>query len=166
VASLDMKDIVHFACHGVSDAKSNDLESYLVFQEPYESQNQSPSPPLPDNPHVRRAFEDKLKRAKTAYLSARSSATIFPGGLVGEAVHLVSAFLAAGFRYVFRALGMTHDNICVEMAKSFCEEYCDLRKWRSRDNAVAFALHSATVRVREKMIRRPPRLAPYIHHGP
>jgi CHAT domain-containing protein len=153
-------EIAHFACHGLSDF-ANPSNSHLILQK-----FQSPgSAPVRDLLTVRQISEIDLKHAKIAYLSACSTAENKAQNLVDEVLHLASGFQVAGFGHVIATMWPAGDDVCVEVAKTFYSQI--VKSWgggKSYD-AIAAALHTSTMKIREKYRRQPLAWAQFIHSG-
>ncbi|EHA23888.1 hypothetical protein ASPNIDRAFT_129820, partial [Aspergillus niger ATCC 1015] len=96
ISDLASYDMIHFACHAVSDTKSP-LNGHLLLQG--DTSNRSSSKqcsPLT----VEAIVKMDLKRARIAYLSACSTAENKGKKLLDEAIHLASGFQVAGFAHV------------------------------------------------------------------
>ncbi|KAF4535052.1 uncharacterized protein LTHEOB_3027 [Lasiodiplodia theobromae] len=153
--------IVHFACHGSSDAV-NPSGSHIILQKL-------------DNSG--RAVEDKLtvaslldsiakERGWIVYLSACSTAQIRATEFADEGIHLASAFQVAGFANAIGSLWSADDQTCVDVARYF---YKALFEGISQSQTVkpAIALRSAIINVRFKgrELQPPDLWAPFIHYG-
>ena len=159
--AIEDHDIVHFACHGISNDNENGLESSLVFQKEHQNTREV----LPDKLYVQQIYNKRLKRARLAYLSACSTAQLADARLVDEGVHLVSSFMIAGFTHVIGTRWMTLDDVCVQMTGCFYREYFNLRESGVHSDEVALALHRATVGIRNERPRQPLGWAPFVHYG-
>jgi len=164
MARLQQCDIVHFACHGVSNTV-DPSESGLILQTATEE-------PRQDILNVRIACQTYLAHAKIAYLSAYSTAQNRAVRLsalkpTDEVLHVVSGFQVAGFGHVVGCLWPSDDNVCVDVAKSFYSELSQNGSIRYDDRAVAFALHKAVVKIREsdQYRKRPLLWAQFVHFG-
>lgn len=152
-------DVVHFACHGVSDF-TDPSNSCLVLQ----ATDESHPTPKPDNLTVRQVSDVNLTQARIAYLSACSTVEIRAALLADEAIHLASGFQVAGFGHVIGCMWPSNDSACVDVAKGFYERLgADVQSNRQ----VAEALHNSVmeVRVSEKYRKQPLSWAQYIHLG-
>ena len=149
--SLDTFDMVHFACHALSDLR-DPSNSHLLLQ----------GVGKPDGLSVRSILDMDLHNAKIAYLSACSTAESKVAKLADEVIHLASAFQVAGFGHVVGAMWPSDDDICVDMAKDF---YGLLKSNNHQVDGVAEALHTAVQKVRCANLRQPLLWAQYIHVG-
>lgn len=151
-------DIVHLACHGVSDP-TDPSESCLLLQKYPEFQRL----PQLDKLTVKQISEVSRTKARIAYLSACSTAESKVLELADEAIHIASGFQAAGFAHVIGSMWSSSDSICVEVARDF---YARLRDCGHLNNrVVAAALHESVSRVRQKLLKQPLAWAGYIHLG-
>ncbi|KAK8869135.1 TPR-like protein [Apiospora arundinis] len=154
-------EIVHFACHGSSDA-INPSDSHLLL-------HHSVEPDKADWLTVRQVSEIDLGRAWIAYLSACSTAETRADRLTDEALHLASAFLVAGFGHVISSMWSADDEISVLVARYFYRHLSakrDTEAWsREANRAVAEALHNAVLHIRSDNPGEPHLWAPFIHYG-
>ncbi|KAI9863865.1 MAG: hypothetical protein M1813_003517 [Trichoglossum hirsutum] len=153
-------DMVHFACHGVSDFM-DPSNSCLVLQEDEEPQ----SMPKLDKLTFQQVSELSLKRARIAYLSACSTAENRTVKLADEVIHLASGFQVAGFGHVVGSMWPSDDGICVEVAKGFYEQLRTIPDVQESNKAVAAALHDSVMKVRSKLRKQPLSWAQYVHFG-
>jgi CHAT domain-containing protein len=151
-------DMVHFACHGVSNF-ANPSESCLRLQKCGESH----FTPEPDSLTVRQVSETHLRHAKIAYLSACSTAENRTVPLADEVIHLASGFQVAGFGHVIGSLWPSNDSICVDVAKCFYKQLTP--GCQGAENCVAAALHESVMQVRSQLRRQPLSWAQYVHFG-
>ena len=138
----------HFACHASSDL-TNPSASYLLLHD-----------------HQRRPLTAvdvarlRLDDAELAFLSACS--TVRPGGeLPDEALHLASAFQLTGYRHVIGTLWPINDMAAVDLAGDL---YAAVASAGTVDTAAA-ALHTVTLRLRNRWAQRPSVWASHIHSG-
>jgi tetratricopeptide (TPR) repeat protein len=138
----------HFACHASSDL-TNPSASYLLLHD-----------------HQRRPLTAvdvarlRLDDAELAFLSACS--TVRPGGeLPDEALHLASAFQLTGYRHVIGTLWRINDMAAVDLADDL---YAAVASAGTVDTAAA-ALHTVTLRLRNRWAQRPSVWASHIHSG-
>jgi len=94
VDELDAHDIVHFACHGVSDA-TDPSNSHLLRNPDSDIQ--------PTHLTVKTILNNKSEKAQVAYVSACSTAEN-KSKLEDESIHTASAFQLAGFSHVLATL--------------------------------------------------------------
>lgn len=153
-------DMIHFACHGVSDVK-NPSNSCLILQHGEEFRQSLRQ----DRLTVRQVSEMNLKQARIAYLSACSTAENLSATLLDEVIHLASGFQVAGFCHVIGSMWPSNDSICIEVAKGFYEGLKTSENSWDSSRAVALALHNSINAVRPKARNLPLRWAPFIHLG-
>ncbi|CUS11612.1 unnamed protein product, partial [Tuber aestivum] len=132
-------DIVHFACHGVSDM--NPSNSHLVLLTP--DGNDA------DKLLARDISNMVAQNAQLAYLSACSSAKNQSTELADEVIHLASAFQLAGFSHTLANLWETGDHPSSEVARDF---YNFLFQYQGNGNEhrwVSEAFHKAVKKFRD-----------------
>lgn len=146
---LDKCTVVHFACHGVTDA-ADPSRSGLVLAD------------LPLTVAALAAL--RLNVARLAYLSACRTAVGDADGLSDEAIHIASACQLAGFPHVIGTLWPIDDHMASVVAASFYES---LRVSSGRTNPAlaAQALHRTMRQLRAKYPEKPTRWASHIHVG-
>jgi len=159
--SLEDYEIIHFACHGISDSRESGLDSSLVFQ----IEDTETGEVKQDKLYVQQIYNKQSKRARLAYLSACSTAHLADARMVDEGVHLVSSFMIAGFTHVVGTLWVTLDHFCVKMADHFYEQYFTLMELGGASDDVALAVHRAVVEIRNAHPRQPLGWAPYVYYG-
>ncbi|KAJ5565962.1 hypothetical protein N7535_007600 [Penicillium sp. DV-2018c] len=152
-------NIVHFACHGISDSVDPSASGLLLLTV---SEN-----PSQDILSVRKLCENHHAQGEIAYLSACSTAENRAEDLVDEVLHVASGFQVAGFRHVIGCLWPSDDNVCVEVARSFYAELCRNGTLNYTDRDVAMALHNAASKVSksDEYRKRPLHWAQYVHYG-
>jgi len=147
-------DVVHFACHGVSDRV--DPSRSRLFLGDHE-QN-----PLT----VAKLGSANLTEVQLAYLSACETASSTITELLDESIDLVSAFQLAGYPHVIGTLWPVSDALSVTVAKMF---YSGLKAGGCSCDAslAAGALHFAIRHIRDnlKLIKSPSLWASYLHAG-
>ncbi|PWI64512.1 hypothetical protein PCL_09593 [Purpureocillium lilacinum] len=152
-------DMVHFACHGVSETR-NPSNSYLILQRPGE---QPESPLVADKLTVQDISRAVLGRSRIAYLSACSTAENRAEKLVDEVIHLASGFQVAGFPHVIGALWPSDDQVSVKVAETFYQRISAAHP--ADDRSIASALREAVMAVRARFPRQPLIWAQYVHIG-
>jgi CHAT domain-containing protein len=155
-------DMVHFACHGMSDIV-DPSESCLILQK----RGQPDSGPVPDLLTVRQISEVQLRKLRIAFLSACSTAENKVMRLADEVIHLASGFQVAGIAHVIGSMWSSSDKICVDIAEEFYKQLT-IRPWNETSNRdVALALHKSILNVRSlrRNRARPLLWAQYIHLG-
>jgi CHAT domain-containing protein len=95
LGQLEHHDIVHFACHGLSNL-FDPSESCLLLQRRQPSDAQPISDPLT----VGQVAHLRLMMARIAFLSACSTAESKVEQLTDEVIHLASGFQVAGFAHL------------------------------------------------------------------
>lgn len=151
-------DIVHFACHGVSDP-ANPMRSYLVLQETRDSIARI------DKVTVRQISEASLRNARIAYLSACSTAENRAHKLADEVIHLASAFQVAGFCHVISSMWTADDQACISIAKEFYRQLASASSASESNRTIADALHNSVAGLRRQAPKGPLRWGPFIHFG-
>jgi tetratricopeptide (TPR) repeat protein len=152
-------NIVHFACHGLSDT-NNLMESHLLLQQGDGREK-----------HVDKltisALLDTTTQAHSwvAYLSACSTAVTKVKALTDESLHLTSAFQAAGFAHVIGSLHPVDDEICGQVARNFYSFLVKNEDNIDQNRAIAEALNYATRQVAKEHPKNPELWAPFIHLG-
>ncbi|MFI5615572.1 CHAT domain-containing protein [Amycolatopsis sp. NPDC051903] len=136
----------HFACHGGGNVLDPSSSRLLLHD------------------HERRPFTAadisalRLENADLAFLSACSTAT--PGlRIPDEAIHLGSAFQAAGFRHVVATLWPVLDPIAARVSRDF------YRNAAAGSDGPARALHTALERLRKDYPENPTLWAAHTHLG-
>jgi tetratricopeptide (TPR) repeat protein len=182
LAALADRTIAHFACHGTSDPFDPSQSGLLLADHQ--------TAPLT----VADLASAGLARADLAYLSACGTAQMrvatlgtmeldppaardaLPGlaaavaalnrttGLLDEAIHLASAFQAAGFRHVVGTLWEINDAVTLEVTDAF---YTSLRTESGvlDTGRTALALHHAVRALRDRFPGTPSLWAAYLHAG-
>ncbi|TRV81502.1 CHAT domain-containing protein [Streptomyces sp. 130] len=146
--------IAHFACHGAHDPADPSRSRLLLHDH-----EQSPFT-------VAALAPIDLWQARLAYLSACETALNTATGLLDEAIHMASAFQAAGYSHVVGTLWSIDDEAAAEMAQDF---YAGMRADASEGidfTAAARALHDAVRTQRDRYPRMPSLWAAHIHVGP
>lgn len=154
---LPLANIVHFACHAISDP-SNVGNSHLLL-------NSESSTATAKKLTVRQISAHRAPAAELAFLSACSAAENRATALADEAIHIANSFQLAGFRHVVGTLWQTRDQCCKEVANDF---YRALLGTDARDDGpllVAEALHAAVEKLRVQNLKKPLAWAPFIHIG-
>jgi CHAT domain-containing protein len=148
--TMKKADVVHFACHGVSDW-IDPSKSHLLLQK------DSKLDPL----LIQDLLESEEARARIVYLSACSTA-VDNSEVTDEAMHFASCFQAVGIPHVIGSLWPQSDAVSVEIAQSF---YNHLGEREGTQASVSLALHRAILQVRKSKHRQPAAWAGYIHLG-
>jgi CHAT domain-containing protein len=150
--------LVHFACHGSSDAKAPS-DSHLLLQKHNEIGL------AVDRLSVERLSKVRGKdRSFLAFLSACSTAEVkATSELADEAIHLASIFEVAGFAHTIGALWSASDKACVQVAGEFYRQLFEDGEGGLSNDTVAKALHSAVRKVK-LTDGRPEIWAPFVHY--
>lgn len=153
---LHLSEVVHFACHAISDSKNPSNSSLALMT--------STSPATMDQLTANMVSEAHIEHAQVAYLSACNTADNTAVDLADESIHLASAFQLAGFNHVLAAMWPTHDAACVGVAKEF---YRFLFDGPADDGhrMVSMALHEGTKRLRDQRPHQPLIWGVFIHTG-
>jgi CHAT domain-containing protein len=151
-------DMIHFACHAVSDTNSP-LNSHLLLKGDTSNNQCCPL-------RVEAIVKMDLKRARIAYLSACSTAENKGKKLLDEAIHLVNGFQVAGFAHVLGTLWPAADSISRDVAVGFYGYLASLLKpGVDIGGAVAEAFHFAVNDVRMEWEDQPLYWAQFVHFG-
>lgn len=153
-------EIVHFACHGDSDASDPSKSRMLLHDHADDPFTVASLAPI------------TLQHAQLAYLSACRTAAIDRTELLDEAIHLTSAFQLAGFPHVIGTLWEIDDQIAVSTAEAFYTALSSTTKTMD-PNRSAEALHRAVRSMRDGQdlpagcdrTRTPLLWAAYLHAG-
>jgi tetratricopeptide (TPR) repeat protein len=149
-------DVIHCACHGVSDPQ-DPLNSCLELL----SENGRDLGRLT----VQDVFDSSTDRSQLAFLSACSTAQNRVANLSDEVLHIASGFQVAGFSHVIGTMWNSDDKCCAFVAEEFYRLLVEGRDGGQGHRLVAVALHQAVLALRNKYPRRPLDWAPYIHLG-
>lgn len=141
MSRLPLCRIFHFAGHGYTDATDPSQSSLLLKD--WKS----------DRFTVSSLFDLNLKSRSPflAYLSACGTGEVVDERFYDESIHLISAFLLAGFRHVIGTLWEVNDEICVDMARI---TYLGMKDGNMTDEAVCLGLHKATIELRDRWLDR------------
>ncbi|KAA0940807.1 CHAT domain-containing protein [Streptomyces apricus] len=147
LAELPAAALVHFACHGVSDAEN-----------PAASRLSLTGGPL----SVAEISRQRLPHAQLAMLLACHTART--DRLPDEAIHLASAFQVAGYPQVIGALWEAADPASARLTDQF---YCSVRGYGSGVDVrhASRALHEIVHGLRTRYAKSPAVWAPYVHTG-
>jgi tetratricopeptide (TPR) repeat protein len=168
---LPSHNLVHFACHGVSDAV-DPFNSRLLFSDAYSKRygySRLYADQRPSTLSVRDLMSNRAPKADLAYLSACSTANMKVATLADESIHIASGFQLAGFRHVVASLWEQKDSVCLDIATRFYQELFRLHS-ESKDIyegewPVAVALHKAISEIREHRPEMVIQWASFIHFG-
>lgn len=160
LGALNEFSIVHFACHGCSDA-INPSRSYLAAL-----QRQDGDSLVPDNLTMQTIIDARSSKVWLAYLSACSTAENRESDFTDEALHLASGFQTTGFKNTIAAMWASDDEICAKVARVFYASLLSMKSEINDENrAVAVALHQTVNQVRLEYLDQPYLWAQYIHFG-
>jgi tetratricopeptide (TPR) repeat protein len=152
-SELPSRHVAHFACHG--DNRVDDPGASRLLLHDHETN------PLT----VDSLSAVNLDGAQLAYLSACHTALHPAERLLGESVHLATAFQVAGFPQVVGTLWELDDEIAVEIAADFYSWLRDPRTGTLDLSRAARALHRA-IRIQRDLLRDTPSLwAAHLHAG-
>ncbi|KAF7594157.1 hypothetical protein BBP40_010006 [Aspergillus hancockii] len=164
--AIQSSPIVHFACHGESNAQ--DPSSGGLFLG-------NIAEGKPDLMSISDVASVTHPQAYLAYLSACSTAENSAIHLMDEAIHVASAFQLVGYRNVIGTLWEANDKTSIRVVKLFYElasaTWCNSSAVEG-SNAIAYALHDAVATLRndplggmKKIIDDPILWVPFIHVG-
>jgi CHAT domain-containing protein len=151
VTAVAERSLAHFACHAVSDG-TDPSASRLVLHD-------HETAPLT----VADIIQCETNAAELAFLSACSTAQT-SSSLIDEALHITSAFQAAGFPQVVGTLWPVVDSVAVRFARRFYSGYLPDSKGIPAGSA-AYAVHEATRQARDRYQGEPLYWAAHIHAG-
>lgn len=147
---------VHFACHGVSNAKTSSHSHLLLLKDSGERA---------DRLTVQDVSQNNNKLSQLAYLSASSTAQNSVLTLVDETIHIASGFQLAGFSHVLATLWPTESEVCKEVAIEFYRSLFNGQDKDAGHRKVGMAFHEAVKRARDKNPLLPSKWAPFVHMG-
>lgn len=155
---------MHFACHGISDAKEPS-KSHLVLLKAPTVISQPPVSETADQLTVQNISQMKTKAGQLAYLSACSTARNSVANLADETILIASGFQLAGFSHVLATLWPSESDVCKEVAIDFYRSLFNGQDKGIGHRKVSMAFHEATKRARDKHPLLPRKWAPFIHMG-
>jgi CHAT domain-containing protein len=146
--------LVHFACHGSSDAEQPSKSALLLGRRSV------------DKLTVEDLQSLNYQLAQVAYLSACSTADVGAWSLIDESIHLSSTFQLVGFRHVIGTLWGADDSAAVAVAAKFYEYL--FKEDADTVSSVPHALHRAVLDLKTKDGNSDDisLWAPFIHLGP
>lgn len=154
---IQSADLVHFACHGVISS-SNASDGGLLFANHQTGEAEILS--------IRDLIPINLQSAEIAYLSACSTAETAERNIADESIHLANAFQLVGFSHVIGTLWEADDEMAGKVAKRFYQALKTGTDGGIKESSpVAYALHRAVSRYREKEPDSILTWAPFIHYG-
>ncbi|CUS11436.1 unnamed protein product, partial [Tuber aestivum] len=148
-------DIVHFACHGVSDTNPSDSHLLLLTSDGKGA----------DKLLARDISNIVAQNAQLAYLSACSSAKNSSVILADEVIHLASAFQLAGFSHTLANLWETNDEASSQVARDFYNLLFRREGNGDGHHRVTAAFHQAVKKCRDKKPANFLTWAPFVHTG-
>jgi CHAT domain-containing protein len=152
MSALDSCSIVHFACHGFSDAVFPSRSTLLLHDHEKEPLSVGALAfAVPANAHL-------------AYLSACETAHVAAADLGDEAIHLASAFQLAGYPNVIGTLWQVNDCIAAVIAENV---YAGMARPNGtlQTAAAAEVLHEVIRAIRAEKPGLPSLWAAHIHAG-
>ncbi|KAL5001350.1 CHAT domain-containing protein [Aspergillus recurvatus] len=159
MSELVHSQIIHFACHGISD--SMDPSAGSLFLGEYKNDE-------PDTLTIRELARIRHQLPQIAYLSACSTAEITDTSLTNEAIHIASAFQLLGFPHVIGTLWEADNNCATEVAGSFYQALVEQLQASGRKvthDIVAYAMHHAVQTLRSKKPGNYIGWVPFVHIG-
>lgn len=159
LGNIGVCDVVHFACHGISDPV-DPLSSYLLLEN-----NDGVTHQKADKMTVRQISEASMSNAKIAYLSACSTAENNADKLLDEVIHLASAFQVAGFSHVIASMWTANDEACITLAEGFYQRIPTPLSDGGNDSAIAASLHHSVEALRLETPKASLRWGSFIHIG-
>jgi CHAT domain-containing protein len=165
---FDGYDVLHIACHGVSNFHQP-AESALCFVKPaqraVEEQSMEDKLEELDRLTVSRLSHAWLKdQALIVYLSACSTAGTMGERLANQVVHIASEFQLIGFPHVIGTLWKSQDEPCSRVATKFYEELLVQDCFDAV--TVAKALNHAVTELRKADPSNVFAWLPFVHFGP
>ena len=145
--------LVHFACHGSSDAEQPSKSALLLGRGSVDKMT------VED-------LQSLNSLAQVAYLSACSTAEVGARSLIDESIHLASTFQLVGFRHVIGTMWGAYDSAAVAVAAKFYEYL--LKEHADTVSSVPRALHRAVLDLKTKDGNSDDisLWAPFVHLGP
>lgn len=107
---LKSADLIHFACHGITDSSDPSNGGLLLCDQQSNSA---------DILRIRDIVDLKHKHAQIAFLAACSTAEVANLKLADESIHLASAFQLMGFPHVIGTMWRVDDKATGEVAREF-----------------------------------------------
>jgi CHAT domain-containing protein len=158
--AIPESDVLHFACHGVSDP-INPLQSHLLLQK------QDGDKQVEGNLGISQLSEIAATgRARMVFLSACSTAEVKHRKLGDEGLHMASMFQIVGFAHVIWSMWTADDSVCVEVASAFYNLLTHNGTTATFSNdCVARALQGAMIKIHKKYPDDPAIWAPFVHFG-
>jgi tetratricopeptide (TPR) repeat protein len=184
VAALPSAQIVHFSCHGISDAV-DPSQSRLLLQRVITggisdgagmtvgvAADSAKEEVILDPLTVGRVIRLRLPSAMLAVLSACSSAVNDNAQLADETLHIAAMMQLAGFRHVIGTLWEAKNDACVDFATYFYEalfkdggEPGQVSKERNWTDRISEAYHHSLCLLQAKYWMMPLTWAPFVYFG-
>ncbi|KAL0631008.1 hypothetical protein Q9L58_010144 [Maublancomyces gigas] len=155
---LQSCEAVHFACHGITDARNPSNSHLLLFK--HNGSAAATADPLT----VEKMSSTRIKTAQIAYLSACSTVDNVSEKLSGESIHIASGFQLAGFSHVLGTMWKSNDVACRDVAVAFYRSLLDGQGDKGHGK-VSFSFHQAVKELRQKRLRQPIIWTSFIHTG-
>ncbi|MCJ1237290.1 hypothetical protein MMC14_005275 [Varicellaria rhodocarpa] len=158
ISRLESANIVHFACHGVSDPLDPSESKLKLYNK---------STGLVEPLYVRDMNHLSYDRAQLAYLSACSTAKNSVLKLDFEAIHIVNAFQILGFPHVIGTLWQADDDAAAVVAGAFYREVFagQANNCVLSSRKVVSALYKAVEEVRKEDVEDVLTWVPFVHFG-
>lgn len=156
IKELPAYNVIHFACHGVSDRK-NPSNSHLLLR--------GVNPSEPGILTVGAISNMNIKNAQVAYLSACCTADNPSDVLADESIHIASGFQLAGFSHVLATMWESDDTACRRVAGEFYRSLFNGQRSDQGHRAVSTAFHVAVKNLRKDILGQPNKWASFIHTG-
>lgn len=159
LAALPDYQVIHFACHGVSDSVQPS-NSYLLLLA------SDAADPATARFTVKDVAQMTTQTAQVAYLSACSTADNAAVRLADEVIHIATGFQLAGFGHVLATLWQGGDECCKRVAGEFYRLlFGGSGKTKGGHRVVSEAFHGAVVALRDEYREQPVKWASFIHTG-
>lgn len=152
---LPTHNVIHFACHGVSD-RNNPSNSHLILNGNHSE---------PGKLTVGAMANMNIHNAQVAYLSACCTADNPSSELADESIHIASGFQLAGFSHVLATLWESQDEACRIVAAEFYRRLFSGENEGLGHQAVSTAFHHAVLKLRSDCLAQPVKWAAFIHTG-
>lgn len=155
LSALPGHHIAHFACHGITNARSPSNSSLLLTKAH-----------ALDRLSARAIASRHIPAtAQIAYLSACCTAVNASEDLQDESIHIAGAFQLAGFGHVLGTLWTTQDGVALSVAGEFYRCLFAMRDEAVGNEGVRVAFYRAVRSVRERWREQPVLWAGFIHSG-
>jgi tetratricopeptide (TPR) repeat protein len=151
LSALPTHRIAHFSCHGYADWEQPARSRLFLTDHATAPLTLADITPL----HL---------DADLAYLSACDTAVTAPR-MADESLHITGAFHLAGYRHVIGTLWPINDHTAAEIAEGFYTHLTNDGTTPPQPDQAAYALHHATVRLRDQYPTAPVLWAAHTHTG-